>query len=154
MTNNSRRRVNLEEVYDQQGEIKTKKDAVEVWRSYFESLLSGQTEQDEADTCSEFEAVQPTICGGDGTQFDLCSLLDMPILQEEVDCAFSWVKKEAAPGKDGISFRMMNTTALRDLWLALYGACWRTCMIPSECILAEELGGSGSQEAGWWCVCA
>ena len=132
LTNKSRRRVNLEEVYDQQGEIKTKKDAVEVWRSYFEALLGGQTEQDEADTCSEFEAVQPTICGGDGAQSDLCSLLDMPILQDEVDCAFSRVKKEAAPGKDGISFRMMSTTALRDLWLALFGACWRTGMIPSE----------------------
>ncbi len=63
MTNTSRRKVNLEEVYDQQGEIKTEKDAVEVWRSYSEALLGGQTEQDEADTCSEFEAVQLTICG-------------------------------------------------------------------------------------------
>ena len=61
---------------------------MEVWRSYFEALLDDQTEQDEADTCSEFEAVQPTMCGGDGAQSDLCSLLDMPILQEEVDCAF------------------------------------------------------------------
>ncbi len=56
----------------------------------------------------------------------------MPILQDEVDFAFSQVKKDAAPGKDGISFRMMNTTALRDLWLALFEACWRTGMIPSE----------------------
>ena len=46
--------------------ITTEKDAVEVWRSYFEALLGGQAEQDEADTCSEFETVQPTICGGDG----------------------------------------------------------------------------------------
>ena len=28
----------------------TKKDVVEVWRSHFEALLGGQTEQDEADT--------------------------------------------------------------------------------------------------------
>ena len=27
---------------------------------------------------------------------------------------------------------MMNTTALIDLWLALFAACWRTGMIPSE----------------------
>ena len=71
----------------------------------------------------------------------------MPILQDEVDCAFSRVKKEAAPGKDGISFRMMNTTALRDLWLALFGACWRTGMIPLErrrslvVPVPKELGG-------------
>ena len=49
LTNKSRCRVNLEEVYNQQGEIKTGNDAVEVWRSYFESLLGGQTEQDEVD---------------------------------------------------------------------------------------------------------
>ena len=55
LTNKSRHRVNLEEVYNQQGEIKTEKDAVEVWRSYFESLLGGQT-------------VQPTISGRVGAQ--------------------------------------------------------------------------------------
>ena len=44
------------------------------------------------------------MCGGDGTQSDLCSLLNMPILQDEVDYAFSRVKKEAASGKDDISF--------------------------------------------------
>ena len=77
LTNKSRRRVNLEEVYDQQGEIKTGNVAVEVWRSYFESLLGGQTEHNELDTCSEFEAVQLTMCGGGGAQSDLCSLLDI-----------------------------------------------------------------------------
>ena len=77
--------------------------------------LYTQTEQDEADTWSECEVIQPTICGGVGAQPDLCSLLDLPILQDEVECAFSRVKKEAAPGKDGISFRMMNTTACLEL---------------------------------------
>ena len=47
----------------------------------------------------------------------------MPLLQEEVDRAFSWVKKEAAPGKDGISLQMMTAAVLRDLWFALFGAC-------------------------------
>ena len=42
------------------------------------------------------------------------------------------MKEEAAPGKNVISFRMMNTIAIRDLWLALFGACWWTGMIPSE----------------------
>ena len=40
-------------IYDQQGEIKTGKDAVEVHRSYFQSLLSGQTEQSEGNTGGE-----------------------------------------------------------------------------------------------------
>ena len=47
LTNKSRRRVNLEEVYNQQDEIETENDAVEVGRSVFKSLLGGQTEQDE-----------------------------------------------------------------------------------------------------------
>ena len=44
----------------------------------------------------------------------------------------SRVKKEAAPGRDGISFRMMTAAGLRDLWLALFGTCWRSGLIPSE----------------------
>ena len=72
------------------------------------------------------------MCGGDGAQSDLCSLLNMPVLQDEMGCAFSWVKIEAAPGKNGISFQMMDTAILRDLWLALLEACWRSGMIPLE----------------------
>ena len=47
---------------------------------------------------------------------------------------------------------MMNTTALRDLWLALFGVCWRTGMILSEwrrslvVPVPKKLGSA-------WCVC-
>ena len=66
--------------------------------------------------------------------------------------AFPQVKK-AALGKDSISFRRMNTTALRDLWLALFEACMLVDWYDSLG-MAEELGGSSFQEAGWWCVSA
>ena len=56
----------------------------------------------------------------------------MPILQEEVDLAFSRVKKEAAPGKDGISIRMMLADVLGDLWLVLFGVCWENGMFLLE----------------------
>ena len=52
---------------------------------------------------------------GENFQSDLSSRLDMPILQDEVDLAFSRVKKEAAPGKDGISFKMMSADVLSGL---------------------------------------
>ena len=132
LTNKNRPRVDLEVVYDQQGVVKTGNDAVEVWRSYFESLLGGETELCEADSGDASNVLQPTMCSRDGPQPDLSSRLDMPILQDEVDVAFSRVKKEAAPGKDGISYRMMTAAGLRDLWPALFGACWRSGLIPSE----------------------
>ena len=87
-TKKGKPRVNLEEVYDQQGEVKTGNDAVEVWRSYFESLLGGESGQSEFDTGGEFvDVLQPMMHSGDGLQLDLSRQLDMPLLQEEVDCA-------------------------------------------------------------------
>ena len=57
----------------------------------------------------------------------------MPILQEEVDLAFSQVRKEAALGKDGISLRMMTADVFRNLWLVWFGVCWgESGMIPLE----------------------
>ena len=101
---------------------------MEVWRSYFESLLGSEIEQGELDTGGETEVLRPLVCNGDNFQSDLSSQLDMPIyiLQDEVDLAFSRVKKEAALGKDGISFQMMSADVHRDLWLALFGVCWKS----------------------------
>ena len=105
---------------------------MEVWRSYFESLQGGGTELCKVDSGDASNVLQPTMCSGHGPQPDLSNRLDMPILQDEVDVAFSRVKKEAAPGKDGISYRMMTAAGLRDIWPALFGACWRSGLIPSE----------------------
>ena len=102
------------------GEVKTGNDAVEVRRSYFESLLGSETEQGQSDTGGEFDVLRLSGCSGDDFQSDLSSWLDMPILQDEVDLVFSPGEKEAAPGKDGISFQMMTADVLRDLWLALF----------------------------------
>ena len=84
----------MEEVYDRQGEVKTGNDAVEVSRSYFESLLGSETEQGESDAGGEFDVLQLSGCSGDDFQSDLSSRLDMPILQDEVDLVFSRVKKK------------------------------------------------------------
>ena len=126
--------VNLEEVYDKQGEVKTGNNTAEVRWSYF--ALGSKTEQGESDTGGEFDVLWPSVCNGDDYQLDLSSQLDMPILQDEVDLAFSQVKKEAAaPSKDGISFQMMTVDVLRDLWLAFFGACWKSGMIPLEWLI-------------------
>ena len=74
MTKKGKPRVNLEEVYDQQGEVKTGNAAVEVWRSYFKSLLGGESELSEFDTGDEFvDVLQPMLHSGDGLQPDLSS---------------------------------------------------------------------------------
>ena len=95
-----KQRVNLEEVYDQQGEIKTGNDVVEVWRSYFETLLGGESELSEFDTGGKFvDVLQPMMHSGDGLQLDLSGQLDILLLQEEVDCAFSRVRKKEHLGR-------------------------------------------------------
>ena len=86
-------------------------------RSYFESLLGSEIVQGESYTGGETEVLRPSVCNGDNFQSDLNGRLDMPILQDEMDLAFSRVKKEAAPGKDGISFQIMSANVLRDCWL-------------------------------------
>ena len=105
LSNKGRSMANLVEVYDNQGEVKTGYDAVEVWKSHFMSLLGGETEQGGPNIGDESDVLWPTVCSGDSIQSELSSRLDMPILQEEVNLVFYWVRKEAAPGKDGISFK-------------------------------------------------
>ena len=59
----SRCRVNLEGVYDQQREIKTGNDAVEVYGGIALShcCMGVQTEQSEVDTRSEYGALEPMM---------------------------------------------------------------------------------------------
>ena len=59
-----------------------------------QSLLGGVSAQREADTGGEFGVLQPTMYSGDGSQRGMSGQMDMPIFQDEVDCAFSWVKQE------------------------------------------------------------
>ena len=58
LSKKGRARVNLDEVYDNQDEVKTGYDAVEVWRSYFKPLLGRETEQGESD------GPRPTVGSG------------------------------------------------------------------------------------------
>jgi hypothetical protein len=41
----------------------------------------------------------------------------------------SKIKKEAAPGADGISAQMMFAEALKDVWLVLFNVCWTSGIV-------------------------
>ena len=41
------------------------------------------------------------------------------------------VKKDAAPGEDGVTVNMMSADMLFDVWCALFEMCWEYGMVPS-----------------------
>ena len=41
------------------------------------------------------------------------------------------MKKDAAPGKDGVTIDMMSADVLFDVWCALFEVCWEHGMVPS-----------------------
>ena len=56
--------------------------------------------------------------------------LDNEITAEEVAAAMGKIKRKAAPGKDGLTAEMVDRDILRNLWGALFNACWRTGVVP------------------------
>ena len=40
------------------------------------------------------------------------------------------VKKDAAPGKDGVTVDMMSADVLFNVWCALFEVCWECGMVP------------------------
>ena len=68
------------------------------------------------------ESVDINTCDTDGLDFSegLCQ----PNSREELAWALEKVKKDAAPGKDGVTVNMMSTEVLFDVWFALFEVCW------------------------------
>ena len=56
--------------------------------------------------------------------------LDNEITAEEVAAAMGKIKRKAAPRKDGLTAEMVDRDILRNLWGALFNACWRTGVVP------------------------
>ena len=55
-----------------------------------------------------------------------------PISREEVLWALNEVKKDAAPGLDGVVMDMMLTERLFEVWVALFEVCWEHGMVSSS----------------------
>ena len=57
----------------------------------------------------------------------LCELIS----REEVLWALNEMKKNAAPGSDGVEMDMLLTERLFDVWVALFDVCWEHGIVPS-----------------------
>ena len=69
--------------------------------------------------------------GKENNGVDFSERLDHPLSRDEIEWAMHKVKKDAAPGKDGIIMSMMLADGLFDVWSALFEVCWEYGMAPS-----------------------
>ena len=75
----------------------------------------------------------PHLVSTESTEFTwpVSLRLYQPISREEVAWALDKVKKDVAPGKDGVTVDMMSAEMLFNVWYALFEVCWEYGMVPS-----------------------
>ena len=112
-----KKKVNLLEVLDDDGNVRTCEEAISVWRDYFGRLLGGPGDSLE-DNCND------SCCAEKAPKADFSDHLDAPITCEEVLWALTKVKKDAATGPDDVAVQMMLAEPLLEIWLSLFEVCW------------------------------
>jgi hypothetical protein len=120
---------NLKEVLDDDDQVRSGNDAVDVWKSHFQLLLGGDVGNYCQHGAHDSPAVNDQIPLPNGVE--ISEKLGLQISQEEVDRAIEQVKKSAACGKDGVSAEMMLAQMLKDVWLALFRCCWEGGVTPT-----------------------
>ena len=120
---------NLQEVYDKDGNIKTGEEEVKVWREHFVKVLGESKEGTVSDVQQNGQTEDINNCDTNGLDFS--ERLCQPISREEVAWALERVKKDAAPGKDGVTVDMMSAEMLFEVWFVLFELCWEFGMVPS-----------------------
>ena len=66
--------------------------------------------------------------------------------------ALNEVKKNAAPGSDGVEIYMLLTERLFEVWVALFDVCWEHGIVPSlwrESIVSVKGGDAGTNYCLW-----
>ena len=119
----------LQEVYDEDGNIKTGEVAVKVWREHFAKVLGESKESTVGDVQQNGQTED--INNYDINGLDFSERLYQPIVREEVAWALERVKKDATPGKDGVIVDMMSAEVLFEVWFVLFEVCWKFGMVPS-----------------------
>ena len=99
----------LLQVYDNGGSERSGEEVIEVWRSHFTKVLGGDDEGDRETSCTQVNSEE--------TQPESSEHLGEPISREEVQRALNEVKKDVAPGLDGVVMDMMLTERLFEVWL-------------------------------------
>ena len=113
----------LLQVYDEGGVVRSGEEAIEIWRTHFARVLGGDDNEDtKLDDTHTREDVDLSECS---------QHLYEPISREEVSWALNVVKKDAAPGLDGVVMEMMLTERLLEVWVALFRVCWERERVPT-----------------------
>ena len=112
------------------GNVKVGEKAVKVWKEYFTKVLGASNEEAVGDEERIGDSADINNWGTNRLNFS--ERLCQPISREEVAWALDKVKKDAAPGKDGVTVDMMSADMLFDVWCALFEVCWEYGMVPSE----------------------
>ena len=89
----------------------------------FAKVLGGDDEEGQETSCTQVN----TEDNGLECSQHLCELIS----REEVLWALNEVKKNAAPGSDGVEMDMLLTERLFDVWVALFDMCWEHGIVPS-----------------------
>ena len=120
LTDGWKKRSDIGKVYDEVGVMRQGKEAVEVWRILFESVLNegGRSEVERNDGGEEV-----------GSGFEL---LNEAMTREEVVHALAGLKQKAVPGSDGLMMEKIDSKVLVDFWVTLFNWCWKNGMILSE----------------------
>ena len=119
----------LLEVYDKDGNVKAGEEAVKVWKEHFTKVLGASNDGAVGDEERVGDSVDINNWGTN--RLDVSERLCQPISGEEVAWALDKVKKDVAPGKDGVTVDMMSADVLFDVWCALFEVCWEYGMVPS-----------------------
>ena len=102
-------------VYDDKGFEMSGEEAIEVWRNHFAKVLGGNDEGNRETSCTQVNTEE--------TQPESSEHLGEPVSREEVQWALNEVKKDAAPGLDGVVMNMMQTEKLFEMNTGLRQGC-------------------------------
>ena len=117
------------EVYDKEGKVKAGEEAVKVRKEHFTKVLGASNEGAVGD---EEQIGDSADINNSGTnRLDFSERLCQPITREEAAWALDKMKKDAPPGKDGVTVDMMSADVLFDAWCALFEVCWEYGMVLS-----------------------
>ena len=92
---------------------------MDVWCNHVSRLLGGVDES----SCGEGSNGVEESTHGKQDSLDFSDRLCAPISAEEVQWALEKVRKDAAPGQDGIDVEMMKADCLLGVWLVLFQVC-------------------------------
>ena len=107
----------------------TGEQAMKVWREHFVTVLGKSKEGTVGGVQQNGQTEDINNCDANGLNFS--ERLCQPISREEVAWALERMKKDAAPGKDGVTVNMMSVEVLFEVWFVLFEVCWEFGMVLS-----------------------